>query len=93
MLPEITSLNLDTEENKKVARIKLTNISNYIEILKGELPEESTIGIITSDIDNLSAIVLDHIDDKEYIDKSYAEIFRLISNINMQLEQIAFRVA
>ena len=93
MLTDFCNIKIDTSEDKRITRIKLTNISNYIEILHDSLSDEGKIDVIINNIDTVSSIVLDHIDDKDYIEKSHAELFKLISSINTILEQISFDVA
>lgn len=93
LLSDFWELKINTDAERRIARVKLTNISNYIEILHDELVGDSKIDIIVNDIDTLSSLVLDHIDDADYLGKSRAEIFKLISNINTQLERICFEVA
>lgn len=92
-LSQFAKIEIDADKQKKVTRIKFKIIQNYIEILKREIKECTEMTIIVNDIDNLSVIVLDNIEDKEHIEKSYAEIFKIISNIDMQLEQIAFKIS
>ena len=56
-------IDVDTENNKKATRIKLTTISNLLEIVKKDISEEKNIESIISEMDSLSAIVMDHLDD------------------------------
>ena len=83
---------VDSENHKKVTRIKLKSISNLLEIVKDDISNQKTIESIVSEMDSLSAIVMDHIDDVEYIEKSNSEIVRLVTNIDTKLEQIKFDV-
>ena len=83
---------VDSENHKKVTRIKLKSISNLLEIVKDDISNQKTIESIVSEMDSLSAIVMDHIDDVEYIEKSNSEIIRLVTNIDTKLEQIKFDV-
>ena len=75
-----------------MTRIKLKSISNLLEIVKDDISNQKTIESIVSEMDSLSAIVMDHIDDVEYIEKSNSEIVRLVTNIDTKLEQIKFDV-
>lgn len=84
---------VDSENSKKVTRIKLKTISNLLEIVKKDISNQTSIQSIVSEMDSLSAIVMDHIDDAEYIDKSNSEIIRLVTNIDTKLEQIKFDIS
>lgn len=84
---------VDSENSKKVTRIKLKTISNLLEIVKKDISNQTSIESIVSEMDSLSAIVMDHIDDTEYIEKSNSEIIRLVTNIDTKLEQIKFDIS
>lgn len=84
---------VDSENSKKVTRIKLKSISNLLEIVKDDISNQKTIESIVSEMDSLSAIIMDHIDDEEYIEKSNSEIIRLVTNIDTKLEQIKFDIS
>lgn len=84
---------VDSENSKKVTRIKLKSISNLLEIVKEDISNQMSIESIVSEMDSLSAIVMDHIDDAEYIEKSNSEIIRLVTNIDTKLEQIKFDIS
>lgn len=80
---------IDSENDKKVTRIKLKSISNLLEIItKSDISAQHNIQIIVNDMDSLSALVMDHIDDSDYIEKSNPEIVRLVTNIDTKLEEI-----
>lgn len=83
---------VDSESNKKITRIKLTTISNLLEIIKDDISDQSQIEIIVNDMDSLTTIVMDHIDDEEYIKKSEPQIVRLVTSIEIKLEQIKFDI-
>ena len=85
-------VNVTSDDSKKVTRIKLTTISNLLEIVKTDISNEKNIESIISEMDSLSAIVMDHIDDIDYINKSNSEIIRLVTNIDTKLEKIKFNL-
>lgn len=85
-------IRVDTDENKKVTRIKLTSISNLLEIIKDDVKDKKNLEVILNDMDTLSSTVMDHIDDIDYIEKSYPQIERLVSNVETKLEQIKFEL-
>lgn len=85
-------IQIDSEENKKATRIKITSISNLLEIVKKDLQDMKNIDLIISDMDTLSGLVMDHIDDVEYIKKSNPQILRLIISIDTKLEEIKFEI-
>lgn len=81
---------IDSDNDKKVTRIKLKSISNLLEIVKNDISHQQNIDTIVSEMDNLSAIVMDHIDDSDYIEKSNPQIVMLVTDIDTKLEQIKF---
>lgn len=83
---------VETPDNKKVTRIKLTSISNLLEIVKEDITDKTLIESVVIEMDSLNAIVMDHIDDTDYIKKSNSEIVRLVTNIDTKLEKIKFSI-
>lgn len=88
MAPDL--IRVDTDENKKVTRIKLKSISNLIQIVTESLEDTNDIELIVSEMDNLVSMIMDHIDDSEYIEKSGSQIIRLVTNVDTLLEKIKF---
>ena len=83
-------IRVDTDENKKITRIKLKSISNLLQIITDSLKDTNEIELIVSDMDNLVSMIMDHIDDSDYIEKSGSQIIRLLTNVDTLLEKIKF---
>lgn len=78
-----------SEEERNVTKVRLTSISNLLELLKQDLSDYGDdYASIVSNMDNLSKIVMDHINDEEHIKKSNSDIVRLVTNIDTKLEKI-----
>lgn len=88
MQPDL--IDVSTDDNKKITRIKLGTISNLLEIVKNNVENPKNIEVIISYMDNLNSIVMDHIDDSEYIEKSHPQIIKAVTDIDTQLERIRF---
>ena len=85
-------IRIDSDEHKKATRIKLTSISNLLEIVKNDVKDMNNLELIISEMDTLSGLVMDNIDDEPYIQKSGAQIFRLVISIDTKLEKMKFQI-
>ena len=81
---------VETENERLVTKVKLMSISNLLECVKDTNYKKAkkNIELIISNMDTLTALVLDHIDDEDHIRKSNADIQRLIMNISDRLDRI-----
>lgn len=89
---DVDLINISNEETKQVTRVKLKSISSLLEIVKKESREQINIDLIIHEMDTLSSLIMDHIDDNEYIKKSHSQIVKLIENINVLLEKSKFDI-
>ena len=83
---------VDTEENRKITRIKVTSISNLLEIIKDNMDNKNNIDNIVTKMDNLSVLIMDHIEDEDYIRKTNSHIIRTVIDIDTKLEKIKFDI-
>lgn len=83
---------VDTEENRKITRIKVTSISNLLEIIKDNMDNKNNIDNIVTKMDNLSVLIMDHIEDEDYIRKTNSQIIRTVIDIDTKLEKIKFDI-
>ena len=83
---------VDTEENRKITRIKVTSISNLLEIIKDNMDNKNNIDNIVTKMDNLSVLIMDHIVDEDYIRKTNSQIIRTVIDIDTKLEKIKFDI-
>ena len=82
-------INVDSGDDKNVTKVKLTRINNLVEIIKDDLSKYSEdSSAIVSDVSNLYATAMDHIDDVDFIEKYKPDIYRLVNNIDTKLENI-----
>lgn len=80
---------VSNEEERNVTKVKLTSISNLLEILKDDLEDNNAdFESAVANMDNLLQIVMDHINDESHIKKSNSDIVRLVTNIDTKLEKI-----
>lgn len=83
---------VDTEENRKITRIRVTSISNLLEIIKDNMDNKNNIDNIVTKMDNLSVLIMDHIEDEDYIRKTNSHIIRTVIDIDTKLEKIKFDI-
>lgn len=93
MLSEFNDFKTDSDASIKIARANIVCISNYIDILKKTIPDNKNIGIVVQEKETLMVLILDHSNNRSYLEESRPDILKHTSNINMNLEQIIFDIA
>ena len=68
------------------------SISNLLEIIKDNMDNKNNIDNIVTKMDNLSVLIMDHIEDEDYIRKTNSHIIRTVIDIDTKLEKIKFDI-
>ena len=83
-------IRVGTENERLVTKVKFMSIANLLECVRdiNYKKAEKNIELIISNMDILTDLVLDHINDEKHIINSNAEITRLITSISDRLDRI-----
>lgn len=87
-------IDISSDSSKKITRIKLRSISNYLEYIRNNIDEalKEDVNVIIQYSDNLCQMILDHIEDEIYIEKSTADIVRLTTTVFDLIEKLRFNL-
>lgn len=83
-------VDVSSEDAKRITRVKISTISNLLEIVKDNIDNPKCMDAVISYMDALSGIVMDNLDDSDYIKKSHPQIVKHITDIDTRLEKIRF---
>ena len=80
------------EKDRKKEKINALINKVQLEIIKDNMDNKNNIDNIVTKMDNLSVLIMDHIEDEDYIRKTNSHIIRTVIDIDTKLEKIKFDI-